>query len=235
MFVLVCLVFTTSNSSCIYTVDGVSGNGQVITQERNVGDFNAISVGGAFELILSQGEKEALVIETDENLMEFIITEVRGNELIIKTEKNLRNFKVLKAYVTFRELESMDFSGAVEVSSEGKLVFSDLAIEASGATEITMQMEAESISMDLSGASEINFSGYCKSATIESSGASELDALDFETEDLTMEISGAGEARVFVTQSIDVSVSGAADIRYKGNPHTVNQNTSGAGSISKIE
>jgi hypothetical protein len=70
---------------------------------------------------------------------------------------------------------------------------------------------------------------------IESSGASELNAENLETESTTLEISGAGDASVFVNSSLDINVSGAASVKYKGNPETINQSSSGAGSIRKID
>jgi hypothetical protein len=48
-------------------------------------------------------------------------------------------------------------------------------------------------------------------------------------------ISGAGDAEVFASVKLDAHVTGAGDIRYKGNPPQVIHNTSGAGSIQKAD
>lgn len=237
IYLLPVIVFITfisaSNSACLYLSESVDGNGNVVKQEREVSAFHAIRVGGAFEVSLIQGDKESLVIEADENLMEHIKTEVSGHTLVVETEGNLRNYDRLKLYVTFRELDLIDISGAVNVYGDDNLTFGDLTIETSGATELTLQLEASSLSIGSSGASKINLSGHCQNASLESSGASELMAGDLETEKFSLNISGAGESTVFVTNTLDVSVSGASQVRYKGNPQTINQETSGAGSISK--
>ena len=238
-YLLSAVVFFTfisaSNSACLYLAESVDGNGHVIKQERDVSPFHAIRVGGSFEVSLIQGDRESLVIEADENLMDFIRTEVSGHTLVVETEGNLRNYDRLKLYITFRELELIDVSGAVNIYGDNTLTFGDLTIESSGATELTLDLEASSLSMELSGASEIDLAGHCRTANLESSGASELRAGNLETEKFTLNISGAGESTVFVTNTLDVNVSGASQVRYKGNPQTINQETSGAGSISKMD
>jgi hypothetical protein len=224
-----------SNSACLYMMESEDGNGNVVKQERDVSPFRAIRIGGAFEVSLIQGEKESLVIEADENLMEFIRTEVDGHTLIVETEKNLRNYDRLLLYITFRELEQIDVSGAVNLYGDNRLTFGDLTLETSGATEVTLDLEASSVSIGSSGASHLRLDGRCTEARLESSGASELKAGDLETEKFTLNISGAGEAVVFVTNTLDVNVSGAAHVKYRGSPQTIHQETSGASSISRIE
>ena len=44
----------------------------------------------------------------------------------------------------------------------------------------------------------------------------------------------AGDAEVYASVKLDVSVSGAGNVRYKGNA-VVNKSVSGAGSVKKVE
>ncbi len=226
------IFLTSTNSACLYTMETVDGNGNVVRQDRNVSPFRAIQVGSSFEVSLVQGDKESVVVEADENLMEYIVTEVRGHTLIAGTEKNLRNYDRLRLIVTFRELDQIDARGAVKIYGDDTLTFEDLSLEASGATEVILDLEAYSLSLGSSGASHLRLAGRCRTASLESSGASSLRADDLETEEFMLNISGAGEASVFVTKTLDVSVSGASHVKYKGNPQMIRQKTSGASSIS---
>ena len=151
--------------------------------------------------------------------------------MIIETESEIRRCKELKAYITFVELESLELSGAVEIKGEGRLDFNKLNIDASGATEINMDITAGILKMDISGASEVSLSGDADEVYIEASGASELSTHDLETKTFFLDISGAGEATIYVTEKLDVTVSGAAHVAYSGNPEFVNQDVSGAASI----
>jgi hypothetical protein len=72
LFTLVILL-----ASC--SVLGERGNGNVIKQERKVSAFNAIEVSGAFDVYLSLGSAQSVIVEADENLMPLIRTAVSGN------------------------------------------------------------------------------------------------------------------------------------------------------------
>ncbi len=230
-FVAIFGIFTVSTSSCMY-LNGVDGNGDVQKENRDVSGFDAIRVGGAFEVILTQGNSESLVVEADANLMPLIRTEVRNHVLIIDTEKNIRNAEDLNLYITFKTLKNLRLSGAVEVKSENNIRTDALRIEGSGASEVTLDLITDELSCEFSGACEINLSGSAATCDINLTGASEVDAYDFEIGTLDIEISGAGDADVNVTGDLRARVSGAGTVRYKGNPR-VDSYTSGAGSVKK--
>jgi len=79
----------------------ITGNGIVEKQTRKVSSFNALDISSAFDIFLTQGNEESLVIEADENIMEYIITEVRGGTLriYIDEHRNIRNVKTMKVYL----------------------------------------------------------------------------------------------------------------------------------------
>jgi len=218
-----------SSSGCGY-IDGVDGNGKVVKETRSVSGFDRFDAGGAFNIFLTQGSIESLIIEADENLIPLIITEVRGGKLYIETKENIRHSKTLNLYLTFKELKKMDISGACEITSADNLTFENLEIEGSGASEIDLKLTAVKLSCDFSGASEIDLAGSADECSMDMSGASELDAFGFVVKNYEIDLSGAGEANIHVTGSLKAEVSGAASIRYEGNPK-VDSRISGAGSV----
>lgn len=224
-------VVTLASSACMFG-RGVDGNGNVKKETRSVSSFDAIKIGGAFEVHLSQGSSEGLVVEADENLLDIIESEVRGGTLVIDTKEDIRDADELNLYITFKDLEKMNLSGAVELKSDGKLKFDDLTIDGSGASEISLELEANRLECDFSGASEIELEGKAKYCSIDNSGASELNAYDFVVGEYNIEISGAGDAKIHCTDVLKASISGAASIRYQGDPK-VDSRVSGAGSIKQ--
>jgi hypothetical protein len=217
--------------SCIPLV-GEKGDGNVVKEERTVSGFTSLEVSGAFNVYLYQGKSESLTVEADQNLMEFIITEVKGDKLEIYTKGTIRKATKLNIYLTFEELEMIDISGAVSLVGEDKMIFHELNLDGSGATEIDLIMDVELLEADLSGASEIYLSGEAKFVSLELSGASEISAFDFIVTHFELDVSGAADANIHVTENLDVEISGAASVRYKGSPH-VNSDISGAGSIKR--
>lgn len=221
--------FSLSSSGCGY-IDGVDGNGKVVKETRNVSSFDQLEVGGAFNIFLTQGNTESLVIEADENLMPLIITEVRGGKLIIETRENIRHSKSLNIYLTFREVNKMDISGACELTGADNLSFKTLEIQGSGASEIDLKLTVFKLNGDFSGASELDLAGSADECYMNLSGASELEAFEFVVKNFEIDLSGAGNANIHVTENLKAEVSGAASIRYEGDPR-VDSQISGAGSV----
>jgi hypothetical protein len=229
IFSLLLLASTGLMGSCVEII-GEKGDGNVVKEDRKVSGFTSLEVSGAFNVYLYQGKSEALTLEADQNLMALIKTEVKGDKLRIYTEGNIQKATKLNVYLTFEELEMIDISGAVSVSSEEVLEFTELYFDGSGASEIDLHMNTDVLKADFSGASEINLTGTAKTANFDLSGASEIDALEFEIANCELDVSGASDARIHVSENLEVSISGAASVKYKGNPH-VSSDISGAGSL----
>ncbi len=206
---------------------------QVKKESRNVSNFNAIEVSGAFEVTMTQGSSEALQIEADSEVMPDIVTRVVGNTLKIYVDgwQNVRG--PLKAYLTFKDLKSIDVSGAVSIESTDRLQFEQLEFGGSGASEVDLELTATKLMLDLSGASKMVLKGKVDRAVAECSGASKLRLGDLETRDFSFECSGASEAEVWATESLSIECSGASSVRYKGNPEKLTTDASGASSIRK--
>ena len=217
-------------NSCVNSIDG---NGNVINEIRDVDSFNKIDISGGYEVVINQGDKESLEIEIDENLLEYIKTEVKNNTLFISSEKSFGKAEAFKLYITAVNIKDIDVSGAIELSNKGIYTGKKLEIEVSGAGDINLDLVVDKLTMDLSGASETKLKGSATDFEINLSGASELDAEKFKTQHTVIDISGAGEATVFAKKTLEVEISGAGSVRFKGNPK-VKKEISGAGSIKEL-
>jgi len=63
------------------------------------------------------------------------------------------------------------------------------------------------------------------------SGAGKLQAFKLDTKFCRIDISGIGGAEVFVTEELDVQVSGIGGVTYIGDPPRVRRDVSGLGKI----
>lgn len=212
----------------------IQGDGNVIKKEHDISKVDKLDINGQFTVILSQGKRSSLAIETDENLHDYITVENKENTIRIETEGFITDAEKLNVYVTMPHFRYIDLSGAVELTNDKKIKTKSMRIDASGATEINLDMEIKELSIDLSGASTITLEGSAKNVEFDLSGASEIEAYGFETENMIIDISGAGSAEVFVIEKLDVEVSGAGEVKYKGEPQ-IDKDVSGAGTIKKVK
>lgn len=206
---------------------------------RKVGDFTGIKVSGGVGVYLSQGNENSVAIScSDQKNIDKIITEVKNGVLHIYVEKgawNGWNWKsyTIKAYITIKDLERINASGASIIKMIDPFTVNNLKIDISGASTLKGTIKSASISLDASGASAITLSGKSANANFDLSGASVVKALDFEIENCKVDASGASSVNIHVTKQLDAEASGASSIRYKGDANVKNSNSSGASSIRK--
>jgi carbon monoxide dehydrogenase subunit G len=212
------------------------GDGNIVKQERKISSFNGIDISGAFNIYLKQGDAESVTLEADENIMQYIRTEVKDGILNVGLkESHYHNTGKINVYITIKGLKSIDLSGAVDLQTQNKLSLSDLSIDVSGAADTRLEMAVQKLTIDGSGASKMSFTGSATEVSMDLSGASEIFAFDMPAESYTISLSGAGTAEINVTKKLNAEISGAGTIRYKGSPSEISQDLSGAGSIKKVQ
>ncbi|MBU1579151.1 MAG: DUF2807 domain-containing protein [Bacteroidetes bacterium] len=225
------LLFLSLVSSQLFAATPASA---VEKETREVSGFNELEVSGGFEVILTQGSSESLTLEADEDILGNIKTKVVGKTLEIYVQGRIRNYKTMRIYLTFVELNSIDLSGAVSVTADNNLQFDELDLDISGACDLEFNMEANRLILDLSGASKMNLSGIADQLLADCSGSSKLLLANLKAKTVSFESSGASTAEFWVTESLDVESSGASKVRYKGDPKQVNVENSGASSVRKL-
>lgn len=208
------------------------GNGDVTTQERQVASFDAIKVGCAINLYLSQGDQQSVKVKTDENLQSHIITKVSNGTLNLECD-NVRNPSKMDVYVTAVKLNKIDASGASKVKGETPLKSDNFELYMSGASKTTLIIEtgayinetsgaangsitliAKTASTEVSGAGNIHMKGTVEQHNIEVSGAGNLKAMEFVTDLTDAEVSGAGNASIMARQQLKADISGAGNVSY---------------------
>jgi hypothetical protein len=220
--------------SCYFDYfETVAGNGKVVKEQRSVPDFNELKVATGIDVIITQSDKVEVMVEADENLMDWIKTEVVNNELKIYTEKSIRSAKEKKVYVNFRKLNEIHITSAGDVSSENTLVTDELNIEMSSAGNLTLAVEADKVDIDISSAGSARLSGKTNNFNADLSSAGDLNAYNLEAKVGDISVSSIGNAKVFITEEASFRCSSAGDIDYKGEPILKSIRTSSAGSVNK--
>lgn len=227
------LLFLASLALASCTTRGELGSGKLLKEARQTTSFQALHISGDFEVIIKQGPQESVFIEADNNLLKLISSSVTNGILTIEPKEVIRPSQRIKVFVTVSQLSSIDGAGAVEFNTDGTLYLNDLKIDGSGATKLNLDLVCKTLTCDFSGSSEMTAKGKADQSTYNISGGGSIAAADFEVKDCTIDVSGAGEAKVFATSTLDVSISGAGEVLYKGNPK-VTQDISGAGQIKSL-
>jgi len=211
----------------------VRGDGNVVTKERKAIAFTGVKVSSGIDVYLRQGNNESLSVEADENLHEYIITEVKGGVLNVYTDANIREAERKRVYVTMKEINSVSTSSAGDVVGQSPVKTDRLDLSASSAGDIKLEIHVKELDIDISSSGDITLTGEAEKLNGNLSSAGDLNAYDLVVRDADISASSAGNADINVSERIRARASSAGDINYMGNPKYVDAHSSSAGSIRK--
>jgi hypothetical protein len=212
----------------------IRGSGDIEREVREVSGFDRLDFAGFGRLIVTQGNDETLSIEVDDNLLQYIDTDVVGDTLKIDFDDNII-LRPTDNTIIFRlnviELRSVDISGAGTFEID-ELMTDDFEVTLSGAGKIEIDsIEATNLKVVVTGTGNVDISGTVETQEIEINGLGDFNALDLESQEATVNISGAGDADLWVHEELDITISGAGSVSYYGDPD-VSQSVSGLGSVN---
>jgi len=215
--------------------DCKKGSGNQTTETRKVEKFSKIDISGDYLVNIKQDTASTLSITADDNLMEYIKADVSDDKLTVHSSQSICNSGQFVLNITVRDLSAIKTSGAVDITSKGKITTKDLGLILSGATKVTLDLSADNVNTQASGLTDINLTGQASSHNVELTGSGQLNALDFVVAKYRIETRGASHCKINVLNQLDVNSSGASDVEYRGNPSNINNNKSGASTLKKID
>jgi hypothetical protein len=211
----------------------VEGHGNVTKEDRKTESFTGLKVSSGIDVYLRQGSNESVTVEADENLHEYILTEVRGGVLNVYSEYNIRHAEKKRVYVTMKEINSVKTTSAGDVLGEGTINTDRLELSASSAGGIKLAVNAKRMSIDISSSGDISVSGETDILRADLSSAGDLNAYDLRSREADVDVSSAGDADIYVSERLTARASSAGDINYKGDPKFIDAHSSSAGGIHR--
>lgn len=190
---------------------GVRGDGHIRTDQRSVTEFAEIQADGMFDIVWSSGPP-SLAITTDNNLLSYVQSDVRENRLHLHVRERILPTHGLKVVVSSPTRTGSKLTGASELTAHA-LTGSSYAVQTTGAADIKLDGSVEHLLADMT-------------------GASDLQAKSLLTRTAEISTTGAASAEVSVSESLKVTITGAGEVIYHGDP-TVIKHVTGAGEVRR--
>jgi len=206
-------------------------------QKRSISSFHAIEISNGIDLYLSQGDEAVAVSASETKYRDRIVTEVKDGVLKIWYENNF-NFNIewgnrkLKAYVSFKSLDNLTASGGSDVKTDGSIQANKFKLHLSGGSDFEGKIMASDLIVEQSGGSDVSVSGKTNNVKITASGGSDFDGYELISETSTISASGGSDVYITVNKELNATASGGSDIHYKGNA-LVKENKSGGSGVKK--
>lgn len=215
----------------------IEGNGNIVEESRQVGSFDEIHLSGIGNVYVEYGSKESLLIEAEENLIDYVEIKTFGNKLEIGFEDgvSIDPSEDFNFYLTVVELEAVQISGLgsfylPEVSADR------FEIRISGAGDINIDsLFADRLIAQLSGLGDVDiYDGEVTFQDVTISGSGTYNTTKMSSSEVEVTVSGLGTANVHAEDYLDATISGAGNINYSGSPQ-LNINVTGLGEINVID
>ncbi len=222
--------------SFIANAQKIKGNGNMTTITRSTSDYDGIKCAGSFDYILVAGTEGNITLEGEENLLEYIVTEVKGGNLIVKTENNVNlrtsKGKTIKITIPFKDINNVSLAGSGDLWNEDKITSTNLDVALAGSGDVVLNVEASSIVGKLAGSGDLTLKGNTNELEAKVSGSGDFHGFNLQSNHTNVAVAGSGDAEVVSNISLKARVAGSGDIEYRGNPKTEDTKVAGSGSIS---
>jgi hypothetical protein len=211
-----------------------NGNGNIITEQRQIDSFDEIELSMDADVHLTQSSSYSVSVTASENLMNVIKTEVHGSTLCIETKSNkCIHDGDIDVYVTMPDLSKIKLSGSGNINCATPFNTNNLELTISGSGNINMDsLSAVNCFMNISGSGNMQLNGASSGQhqEIKISGSGNVNTLNHSFNSVDVSISGSGSASVWAVSDLKTNISGSGDVIYKGNPIITSSN-SGSGSV----
>jgi hypothetical protein len=190
----------------------IKGSGKRELQKREVAAFTSISTEGAFTVEVTCGKDRSLEVEGDDNVLEYVTSDVSGNTLRLKNRKNYSTSEPVKFKISVPNLDGLSVNGAGHIDVKG--------------------INNDKFEIDTNGAATIVVSGNTKVIDVGANGAGKVDAHNLHAERGVVDSRGVARIDVDVKNQLDVSVQGPSTVTYLGDP-VINKKVQGTGKVER--
>ena len=220
MRTLLCAVCLVVMLACMPTAllpgGRIEGSGRISSTTRSIGNAARVNLQGSGDVTVVIGDQPSVVIETDDNLLPYLITSVRGGTLTLRTKLGTDVVPTdrIRYTVTLRKLDGITMDGSGNITAAG--------------------VQGPSLTIRMPGSGNITVTGAVDSLDVRMNGSGNILCGDLQATTATVRLPGSGEITVWATGSINASLTGSGNIRYYGDPAQVSVSQPGSGNISSL-
>lgn len=230
-----------STAASAWGNESIRGSGHVVTETRAITGFDAISTRGGIDVLVRQSGKEAVEVQTDDNLQAMLETKVvsgsKGRntlEISFKKGYSVSHHRKTLVTVDVAQLRALSIAGSGDVRGEG-INSPQLDLSIAGAGDMRLgKLSCDEVKISVAGSGDVVAGGKTQKLSISIAGSGDVKTEGLAAEDVTVSIAGSGDAVVAAKQNLTVKVAGSGDVKYVGNPPNIKSSIMGSGSVNKL-
>ncbi len=215
---------------------GIAEDGSGVRSEEtldlDLSDIDSVEVSDIWDVEITVDDQDpSVAIVLDDNFADYTDVKVDGSVLRIGfTRGNLDPNITPTATVTVPTLVSLEAGGATSVVVEGDVTdLIDIQVEGASTVEVA-SLEVDTLDIELEGAADILITGAARRGNIDMNGSSSahLSGLTWSTVDI--DLNGASDLLLTATDSVSGKAEGSSDVTVGGGA-AIDVSTSGASDV----
>ncbi len=218
-------------SSCEVESDP-KGSGNVTTQRRSVQDFDELDINGVLTVYLQQSDNHKVEVVTDENLQYIVNVESVNGILYIRTNDDV-DFQATRmdVYISTPDISAIRLDGVTAMYCRDTLSLNNVDIEKTNTGFMEFRAILSQLTIETYDIGDMELHGKAITTKIRNQMVGDIFAYGFKTDDMYLSHGGTGEIEIYVSDSLEVDISGVGDVHCKGNPNYIDKNVSGVGKL----
>ena len=212
----------------------------VVTETRTVGNFRSVRLIGSADLVITQSENNALIVEGDKKVLPDLVSEMRGDELVLSYEPRGRNGwwssdrKGPRFLLSAKVLDRISTAGNGDIRADSLTVPGDFDIAISGSSDIHLKgFAARKLLVRITGSGDVTLAGGVLEQNVRIAGSGDYHGASLQSATATVSIGGSGDATLWARDALSVKIAGSGDVKYYGRP-TISKSIAGSGSVTGL-
>lgn len=217
----------------------IKGNGNIVTKEFDVKDFDEITLSMPATVHFTQSEQFSCSIAIDENLVQFVGIKVIGDDLSIMQVPSKDGKPLLSVSFGEKELSVPKYQYPTLQFTKFEIYVSaprleDVRVNGSGIFAFENEFSAYKLNADVNGSGQIRSEKVLKlgGLDVEIAGSGSVAFAQVSADEAEVSISGSGSTTIegsFV--EVDLKMLGSGNITLNGDMQTAKTKIAGSGNI----
>lgn len=215
----------------------LSNTGQIIIQDRQVGDFDSISMNDYANVILTQDTVNRVRVEAGQNIIQGITTQVIDHLLIIHNHNTcnwLRSYNSpINVYVSVKNLWKVIYNSSGNLTSTNSIASDIFMVDAwGGCGTINLELKNKNgYFIQHMGTANFILRGRCNINSIYAGDFGSFQCKELLTGYTFIKNYGSNDCYISASRYMDATIGSIGNIYYTGEPDTVYTHIYGSGEV----
>lgn len=215
----------------------IIGNGTIVTETRNVSNYDKIILNGNIEATIISGDEGTITLEGDENILAHIEVFTKKDVLKIKSKDytELRPSKntIIHIIIPVKEVSELEVNGSGGIKGDFSLKSDQIKLNVNGSGDIEVAVNTKKVIAAVTGSGDIDVSGKSNYFNAVVTGSGDIDGEQLSSNICNGKVIGSGDIKFYAEEELDAKIVGSGDIKINKSVKRIKKKIVGSGDVTK--